>query len=556
MYDYEREEREFSWTNLFIKVIIALIIILFIIWVISLINRKSSKTTDVVMDSVFSENISNMKDVGKKYFTSEKLPEKDGDVYTITLEDLYSKKLLPTLKDKNGDSCSAKKSYVSVKKVSDEYEMKVYLECGETSDYLLLAMICNDYCSNNMCDKEHDGSEDIDLDNTEYQYSKTVGGTYSNWGDYSSWSTNSVKKNDTTDVDTKVVKENYTYDKTITENKFVGNASCASISGYTLVSNSNGICSYSKIEVTSINPSCPNVSGYSLVNRTGFTCSYSGTSSSTKDPECPSVSGYTFTGRNGFTCNYSKTTNSTKNPECPSVSGYTFTGRNGFTCNYSKSTTSSTDYILVYYSTGSGSYVPKDTTTYHYVQKSADYVYNCDGSCGAKWYYTYTIYKKDYKTISITTTKNASCPSGYKASGNTCVKSTTTNTTKNATCPSGYKASGNKCIYTSNSNITKEAICPNDYYKSGSVCAKNKVNKATKPATCSSSQVLENGKCYQKVNKVVQETGTKDVTYYRYRTRSIIGGTIDYKWSVLKEDKELLNNGYKLTGKTRNIGGK
>ena len=58
-------------------------------------------------------------------------------------------------------------------------------------------------------------------------------------------------------------------------------------------------------------------------------------------------------------------------------------------------------------------------------------------------------------------------------------------------------------------------------------------------------------KCYKEVESTVKVTGTKEVTYYRYRTRTYSGGTTDYKWSTSKNDENLLNAGYKLTGKTR-----
>ena len=49
---------------------------------------------------------------------------------------------------------------------------------------------------------------------------------------------------------------------------------------------------------------------------------------------------------------------------------------------------------------------------------------------------------------------------------------------------------------------------------------------------------------------------TRKVTYYRYRLREYNGGTVDYKWSPSNNDKNLLDAGYKLTGKTREVGGK
>ena len=63
-----------------------------------------------------------------------------------------------------------------------------------------------------------------------------------------------------------------------------------------------------------------------------------------------------------------------------------------------------------------------------------------------------------------------------------------------------------------------------------------------------------NGGCYKKVTTNGTETGTRNVTYYRYRTRSYVGGTVDYVWSNSQNDENLLNDGYKLTGNTRNIG--
>ena len=511
-YDEDIEERHFSWTDLFIKVIIVLIFILFTVWLISLPNRKrvsSTNNNNVGSASAFSENINNMRDVGQSYFTTERLPEKEGDIKTITLEKMYKNKMLLTLTDKNGKACSAKNSYVSIQKVGNEYQMKTYLECGKDKDYIITTMGCYNYCKTDICEKEvnynnknnNNNNNNNNNDNSktaptpasgvEYQYVKNTNGKWGNWGKYTNWLTTKVVKNDYTDVDTKVVSEYDNGGKT--EYKLMGVASCPTVSSYQMVSNVNGICTYSK------------------------------TNTSTTDPTCPSVSGYKLSSRNGFTCNYTKTNTSTTNPTCPSVSGYKLSSRNGFTCNYSKTVTSSTDYTLSYYSTGSGSYVPADTKTYHYVQKSADYVYKCDGSCGMRWYYTYTIYKKTYKTNTYTTTRTATCSTGVP-SGSVCAINNTSTTTRTATCSTGVP-SGNTCTINTSSITTRDARCPD-------------------------GQNNENGKCY----KLVGPT-TRNVTYYRYRTRNYINGTTDYKWSSTNNDKSLLEAGYKLTGTTRNVKG-
>ena len=68
---------------------------------------------------------------------------------------------------------------------------------------------------------------------------------------------------------------------------------------------------------------------------------------------------------------------------------------------------------------------------------------------------------------------------------------------------------------------------------------------------CPTGQYLRDNKCYQDIETVVPVKETRNVTYYRYRIRQYIGSTVDYKWSKSKEDKDLLNAGYRLTGRTR-----
>jgi len=424
------ENRRFSWTNLFIRVIIVIIFVLFTVWLLSLSNANLSNSLDVLTDNIFSENIEKMKEVGKEYFTTERLPKKTGDIKTLTLSKMYDEKLILELKDKNGKACSAKDSYVSVEKLENEYQMKVYLECGNESDYIVVIMGCYDYCENDICEVK----EPEEIKNLEYQYSKTTGGKWSDWGKWTEWSKTSVTEKNYRDVETKVVDEKYTYEKDVTKTIYTQDATCPTVAGYKLVSNKNGKCTYEM------------------------------TNSNYANPVCPTLSGYTFTGRNGFTCSYNKTTTSYAKPICPTVSGYTFTGINGLTCNYSKTTTSKTDYELVYYSAGSGSYVPADNDTYDYVMTSSDYTYNCNGGCGFKWYYTYNIYKKDYKSTTETTTRSASCPSGYTKLENTCVDYNTVTETKTASCPSGYTKSGNTCVDYNTVTDSRNATCPTGEY--------------------------------------------------------------------------------------------
>ena len=101
-----------------------------------------------------------------------------------------------------------------------------------------------------------------------------------------------------------------------------------------------------------------------------------------------------------------------------------------------------------------------------------------------------------------------------------------------------------------------QSLCNVDGYSQlDNKCVKTKTNYDYKNIvkSCSTGYNLtkDETKCYQNVDSVVKETGTRDVTYYRSRVREYVNGTTDYKWSTSKNDKKLLDAGYTLTGKTR-----
>ena len=671
---YEDSNR-FSWTNLFIKIIIIIIFILFTVWLISLstknITQGMSNSLGVLTDGIFSQNVDKMKEVGKSYFTTERLPQKVGEIKTLSLAKMYDENLILELKDKNGNACSAKNSYVKVEKMENEYQMKVYLECGDESDFINVIMGCYNYCNTDICEKKTpDAPTNTGNQAIEYQYSKTTGGAWTDYGSWSEWSKTQVTATSSRQVDTKVVAETYTYDKTVTETKYVGEANCPSLSGYTLVSRNNGVCSYNRTVVQTADAVCPSTysgyvlvsqdgytcnyskdttstvsplacaqtyNGYTLVSQNGFTCNYSkSTSSSTNPTACPSTSdGYSLTSQDGFTCNYSKTTSSSTNPSaCPSTSdGYSLTSQSGFTCNYSKTTSSSTNpsacastyngYNLTSQNGFTCNY-SKQTSTTDTIDATKNkewvpgtpgttdcyqvavgsklvggvmqtiYETRCSTSGGTSGHYTYTYTcPKGYKlsgskctgtkTSTVTTTTTASCPSGYSKSGNSCVKSTTATKTTTTSCPSGYTKSGNICVKAGTATTTTTTSCPSGYTKSGNSCVKGGtvsttttascpsgyekrngycvrecVSVITKDMSCATGQTLQNGKCYANVTSTQKVTDTRNVTYYRYRERTYVGGTIDYRWSRSNNDTSLINAGYRLTGQTRviAIGGK
>ena len=540
------DERRINIVKVLLKLIVVVLVILFSAWIVTKIcSNNNPINSDKLVDQVFQDNLNRMKEVGISYFTLERMPKNVGDKEKITLQDMYDKNLILEVRDEENNLCSDTDSYIEVEKYNDEYQMKINLSCSNRKDYIIVVMGCYNYCKNEICEKqEQDVIADSDNDsqqNTviEYEYYKATNGKWTDWSAWSAWQKTYLEPTEYRKVETKVVQEDYTYESTIEEDEYADVIiSCPS--GYSL--NSEGT-KCKKISNETTNPVCPTISGYTLYNQDGFTCKYK--SNTTANPVCPTISGYTLYNQNGFTCKYKS--NTTVSQVCPSLNGYTIISNqsSGWTCVYKK-----------YLRQGQGLSVPQNTSTRIYEFVTTALIHDCD-TCS---YYSGVIYN-----IFARKTQSAVCPSGYTKIGNSCVK-TKTNT---ATCPSGYTKIGNSCVKTK----TNTATCPSGYTKIGNSCVKTKTNAATCPSgyekinntckkvyyksiikSCPTGFTLTNEtnqRCYKKVTSVITMHDVRDVTYYRYATREYINGTIDYKWSTSNNDKSLLNNGYKLTGRTR-----
>ena len=512
------DERRINVVKVLLKLIVVVLVILFSAWIVTKIcSNNNPINSDKLVDQVFQDNLNRMKEVGISYFTLERMPKNVGDKEKITLQDMYDKKLILEVRDEENNLCSDTDSYIEVEKYNDEYQMKVNLSCSNRKDYIIVVMGCYNYCKNEICEKqEQDVITDSDNDsqqNTviEYEYYKATNGKWTDWSAWSAWQKTYLEPTEYRKVETKVVQEDYTYESTIEEDE------------------------YADVII-----GCP--SGYYL-NSEGTKCKK--ISNETTNPVCPTISGYTLYNQDGFTCKYKS--NTTVSQVCPSLNGYTIISdqSSGWTCVYKK-----------YLSQGQGLSVPQNTSTRIYEFVTTALIHDCD-TCS---YYSGVIYN-----IFARKTQSAVCPSGYTKIGNSCVK-TKTNT---ATCPSGYTKIGNSCVKTK----TNTATCPSGYTKIGNSCVKTKTKTATCPSgyekinntckkvyyksiikSCPTGFTLTNEtnqRCYKKVTRVITIHDVRDVTYYRYATREYINGTIDYKWSTSNNDKSLLNNGYKLTGRTR-----
>ena len=149
------------------------------------------------------------------------------------------------------------------------------------------------------------------------------------------------------------------------------------------------------------------------------------------------------------------------------------------------------------YITSKSALSSSDTVRYDYVSHKT--TVDCSNVCQNVTVYTYKKYTRSYNSGSTT----YSCPSGYSLEGTNCVKRET--------------------------KYTYEPI-----YETVTTTVPVEVKK--------------------EVEKTRQVPIKENVKYYRYRTREqlTVAGTY-YKWSTSKNDKNLLEQGYYLTGNKREV---
>lgn len=171
------------------------------------------------------------------------------------------------------------------------------------------------------------------------------------------------------------------------------------------------------------------------------------------------------------------------------------------------------------------------------------------------------------------------CPAGYNLfDSSTCYKLTNETTPAKCLTLVGhylYAQEGINCYYRVKSNISnpvcsnvdfskfdsrcmkvvkREASCPIDYLMVGGACRKAYFSSLV--TSCPVGYDFTDKthtKCYKKEIRTEYLVGYRDVNYYRYATREYVEGVVNYKWSRTNNDKNLLNQGYSLTGRTRTI---
>ncbi len=234
---YEERRESFSIRDFLLQV---LFVVLFVLILIFLFPTKSyvKKYVDdnkvetdlesgydldklaVLYDQIFANNVATMKDAAIGYYTNERLPQKVGDKSKMTLQQMYDRHLVLTLKDKEGNACSPTQSYVEITKYEDEYQMKVNLSCGSETDYIIVYLGCYDYCeATGVCEKkvtttkpskpnpDTDKEPEKPTPNDKLcEYKKVTEGKWSDYGKWTEWSTKKVTETKERDVETKTEK--------------------------------------------------------------------------------------------------------------------------------------------------------------------------------------------------------------------------------------------------------------------------------------------------------------------------------------------------------------
>lgn len=124
------EDFEYKRIVLIRRVIIGAVIgvILLLLFLIFSLSSSSSKKKNA--SAKIENNLAEMKEVARTYFTNDLLKEgKD----IISLKSMYDNKMIDKLTDINGEECIDIASYALVRTIDDEYQLEVVLVCGDNT---------------------------------------------------------------------------------------------------------------------------------------------------------------------------------------------------------------------------------------------------------------------------------------------------------------------------------------------------------------------------------------------------------------------------------------
>lgn len=556
---YSEKNDGFSLRDIFIQLLFIILFIFILVWLFptkASINNQYADINgklDALTSSIYGNNLRTMKEAAVSYYTTERLPQKVNDVKKMTLKQMIENHLVVDFVDGNGKACDTTASYVEVIKLENEYQMKINLSCTDNDAYIIVHLGCYDYCkATGVCEKKE--TTVVTQNNPKptptpvvttcnYEYKLVTDGKWGDFGNWSSWSTSKVTENDYRKVEMKKEEVISGTKKVVTGTKTESLAATASTSKYCPAGYTANGDKCTRDANAYYVAKCP--TGYTLTNGV---CYGTQTTTTTIDPTCPA--GYT---RSGAKCYKQSASQVTMTPSCPD--GYKLSGNN---CTKEVTTGATITYVKgEWVAQKTGSSVPANNKTYIYEALKSEYVYACNPGCEMQWIHTYDVYKAVAVTSggkTETSTVAASCATGYTLSNGVCYKSTTVTDTVDATCASGYTLVGERCSKSSNATITKTPSCPTGYTLSGDRCYgtvkvdADYLTSVSYSCPTTGGYTLNGKNCTRTVDVYGTENVYETVTYYRYKERKYISGTVDTKWSQSDNDTSLLNKGYSLTG--------
>ena len=528
---YEERRETFSIRDLLLQIVLIVLFVILLVWIFPTkgymkkffntnIKSETSAKVDassedidkfaVLYNQIFADNIERVKNGAVGYYTNERLPKNVGDSDKMTLNQMYEKHLVLKLTDKNGIACDGEKSYVTITKYKDEFQMKVNLSCGSEEDYIIVYLGCYDYCdATGVCEKQETPSKPTPSNPTpsnptpstptkKYvcEYEKRTDGKWTDWSSWSKWTTNKLTANDYTQVETKTEKvvTGYTEKKVQT-----GTKTETYIKGYTTERYIKGYTTEKYIK------------GYTTEKYiTGY-----------KDEQY--VTGYkTEQYIKGYTTEKYVSKYVTQKVKTGTKKVQTGTTTKTVTVKVPSGTTK------VYVSSSSGSTIPTSGNGYVYVKTGSKTTQSCS-SCAIKTTYTWDVYQ--VVTVYKTEKRTEQVPV-YKTENVYEEKQVPVYATK-------------KVPQYGTRQVPQYGTRKVPVYGTRKV----PVYSTRKVPVYGTKQVPVYGTRTVPVYETIKVPTYKNVTYYRSRTREYKGGTVDRKWSTCDPvDSKLTSQGYKLTG--------
>jgi len=254
-----------------ILVVLTIILIYFLFFPKkSYVESKLNEELNPIKEETFNQNIKSMEIAASNYFNE------NNDESKVTIQQLIEKNLLVDLKDSANNICDKEKSYIENK----EDKLIIYLSCSDKEG-------TKEIVKENEANKNNQTTNDGKI-LCLYEYRKQLPDSYTNWSDFSEWSTEEKATNELMNVETKVEKI-IEGTKIITETKEISieatkkkRQSCPN--GYTLSGEKCKKEEKTNSITAAISYTCP--TGYS---KNGTTCYKNGnTINATKKYYCPS----------------------------------------------------------------------------------------------------------------------------------------------------------------------------------------------------------------------------------------------------------------------------